>query len=140
MRNSSRTTFQTKKKYGSFLGRVPFGLESYFETNDLMIKIRRVRQNEIEQNIIQLINMMYFGIRDIKDFYKIFQKLTNNLNYKLIDSNNNEFKQICYKNFTMKTIVDFLNENNILNRNKKWNVNMLNSILNKTENFLVNNC
>jgi hypothetical protein len=103
-----------------------------------MVKIRKLKSNEKEQDIIRLINMMYFGIHDINDFYTIFQKLTNNLNYKLTDSSNNQFKQIYYRNFTMKTIVDFLNENNILSRNKKWNVNMLNTILNKTEDFPVN--
>ena len=134
-----KTTFQTKKKYGSFLGRIPFGSESFYETDQTtMVKIRKVKPNEIEQNIISLINMMYFGINDIKEFYTIFFRLTNNLNYKLIDSNNKQFEQIFYRNFTMNTIVNFLNENNILSRNKKWNVNMLNSILNKTEDFPVN--
>jgi len=134
-----RTTFQTKKKYGSFLGRVPFGSKSYFETNqNNMVKIRKLTPDILEQDIIKLINMMYFGSNDMTEFYKIYNQLTNNLNYKLTDQSDKQFEQIYYRNFTMKTIVDFLNENNILSRNKKWTVNMLNSILNKTEDFAVN--
>ena len=135
-----KTTFETKKKYGSTLGRVPFGFESYFETDqNNMVKIRKLKPIELEQDVITLINMMYFGLNEMTEFYKIFNKLTNNLklSYRLTGAND-QFERIYYGNFTMKTIVEFLNDNNILNRNKKWNVNMLNSILNKTENYPVN--
>jgi DNA invertase Pin-like site-specific DNA recombinase len=132
-----KTTFEIKKKNGSSLGRIPFGFESYNETNNSMVKIRKLKPKVLEQDIITLINMMYFGCNNMLDFYKIFQKITNNLNYKLM-STNGEFNQIYYGNFTKKTIIYFLNENNILNRNKAWTIYSVDNILNKSENFPVN--
>jgi len=132
-----KTTFAVKKRNGAILGRVPFGFETYFEINN-MLKIRKFKQNEAEQDIIMLINMLYFGINDMTNFYRIFQKITNKSDFILYDNSNNQFNQIYYRNFTMATIVNFLNEYNILNRTKLWNVHSLNTILNKSENFKVN--
>ena len=133
-----RSTFSTKKKYGSKLGRIPFGNTASYTTNEHLVKIRKFEPNETEQNIIKLINIMYFGCKNINEFYILFNNLVSNNEYKLKDSTNTELKQIFYGNFTMKTIAYFLNENNILNRNKQWTSISVNCILDKSEDFDIN--
>jgi len=134
-----RTAFETKKNNGSILGRIQFGMESYTEMNQSnQIMIRKIRPNHMEQQIIKLINMLYFGCHDMSFFYNVFQSITKNTKYILTDSNQEIFAQIYYGNFTKKTIMEFLNENFILNRNNKWTVTMVDNILNKSENFPVN--
>lgn len=134
-----KTTFETKKKNGSMLGKVPFGMELYNEINPLnQIIIRRFRPNHNEQQIIKLINMMYFGCNNMNDFYNCYQNLTNNITYRMTDNYNKEFEQIFYGNFTKKTIMEFLNDNLIYNRNNIWTVNMINNILNNSNDFPVN--
>jgi DNA invertase Pin-like site-specific DNA recombinase len=133
-----KSTFEMKKRHGSTLGRIPFGFEPYHELTSENIKIRRLKRNEKEQDTTTIINMMYFGCADMNDFNNLFIKLTGNTEYKLTDSKGNIFKEIYYRNFTKGTIIHFLNENNILNRNKKWTVTSVDVILNKSEDFPVN--
>ena len=74
------------------------------------------------------------NLKDIDD--EVINEIKNE--YKLKDSTNTELKQIFYGNFTMKTIAYFLNENNILNRNKQWTSTSVNCILDKSEDFDIN--
>ena len=134
-----KTTFETKKKNGSMLGKVPFGMELYTEMNQInQILIRKFKPNHTEQQIIKLINMMYFGCNNMNDFYNVYSSLTNNTTYIMKELDNKEFEQIYYGNFTKRTIMEFLNDNQILNRNNTWSISMIDNILSNSNDFPVN--
>lgn len=126
-----------KKNMGAYFGTVPYGMESYTENvNDIPIrKIKNLPTDHNESKIIDLIDMMYCGT-DRDSFYSLFNSL-HILTYKLGDS---QFKFTDYKNkeytdldfakgFTIGTIVNLLNDWNILKHGKKWTNNSLTSVV-----------
>ena len=130
-----KTTFDMKKKHGSHIGSASYG----FKINEIIdpkihLKIRKLVPNKSEQDVIDIINRLYFG-SDIKDFNKIFQRVSQNKKFVLKDTNNNAFDTIYYGNITYNDIADLLNENNILKRNIVWTSKSISNILSKTENF-----
>ena len=130
-----KTTFDMKKRYGSHIGSASYG----FKINEIIdpkihLKIRKLVPNKSEQDIIEIINRLYFG-SDIKDFNKIFKKVSQNKKFVLKDTNDNVFDAIYYGNITYNDIADLLNENNINKRNIPWTPKSISNILSKTENF-----
>jgi DNA invertase Pin-like site-specific DNA recombinase len=132
-----KTAFDIRKKYGSHIGSAPYGYEiqSIIDPN-INLKIRKLAKKQSEQDIIELVNRLYFG-SDLKDFYKIFRKVTNNNKFRLLDVSNNEFNAIYYGNIRESDIVDLLNENNIYKRDILWTTSSLTKLLSETEDFNV---
>jgi len=106
---------------------IPFGMT---KTNNIITELQR---DHIEQRIIDIIDMMYYGC-NMNDFYKLFNSLHNSKDilssdtfrdYKMNTYNTYDFK----KGFTVGTIVGLLNDHNILNRDKKWTNLSVNKIV-----------
>ena len=130
-----KTTFDMKKRYGSHIGSATYGFEIKEKIDPkINLKIRKLVPNKSEQDIIEIINRLYFG-SDIKDFYKIFKKVSQNKKFVLKDTNDNVFDAIYYGNITYNDIADLLNENNILKRNISWTPKTISNILSKTDDF-----
>jgi DNA invertase Pin-like site-specific DNA recombinase len=130
-----KTTFDMKKRHGSHIGSTSYG----FKINEIIdpkinLKIRKLVPDKLEQDVIEIINRLYFG-SDIKDFNNIFKKVSKNKSFVLKDTNNNKFDAIYYGNITYKDIADLLNENNIYKRNTLWTPKSISNILLKTEDF-----
>jgi DNA invertase Pin-like site-specific DNA recombinase len=132
-----KTTCDIRKKYGSHFGQAKYGYEiRNIIDEQIKLKIRKLFTNQLEQDIIEIINRLYFG-SDMINFYNIFRKVSKNENFRLLDSSNNEFDAIYYGNLNYKNIVNLLNENHIYKRNNIWTVISLSNLLSRTEDFNV---
>jgi len=130
-----KTTFELKKKYGSYIGAPKFGykIDSYID-NRIGIKMRKQVPDEEEQKVVEIINRLYFG-SEINDFHKIFREVTGNKKFILRDIDNNPFEAIYYGNLDYQDIADLLNENNITKRDYEWTKNTVSNLLSQTEDF-----
>jgi DNA invertase Pin-like site-specific DNA recombinase len=98
--------------------------------NNRMRKV--IARCDDEQNIITLINKLYYG-SDIKSVHKLLFKITK-VNHTIIDykANGDEVNWINYGNMNYVDIANFLNLNNILKRNKQWQSSSISNLLNQT--------
>jgi DNA invertase Pin-like site-specific DNA recombinase len=129
------SAIQIRKKLGSHLGQIPFGYQpDIIIDKKTSIKIRKLKKNILEQNIIKIICQMYYGTPNgINSFYKLLNLCTNK-HIKIVFSSehdNSIFTTIYYGNINCIDIMNFLNENNILNRGKYWKKTMISTIIKK---------
>ena len=98
--------------------------------NNRMQKI--IARDDNEQNIITLVNKLYYG-SDINSVHKLLFKITK-VNHTIIDykANGDEVDWINYGNMKYVDIANFLNLNNILKRNKQWQSSSISQLVNKT--------
>ena len=115
-----------KRLHGSKSGIAPYGYRSSRKlTGTSNLPIIEWVENTDEQNIIKLINMLYFGSK-LHTFYRHIRSIIGNRNYLL----EGECNTIYYGNYSTKMIATFLNEHNLLNRNKLWNNTKIRRIIN----------
>jgi DNA invertase Pin-like site-specific DNA recombinase len=121
---------KTHKTYISTIARYGY-CHKTTRVNNRMQKI--IARNEDEQNIIALINKLYYG-SDIKSVHKLLFKITK-VNHTIIDykANGDEVDFINYGNMKYIDIANFLNLNNILKRNKQWQSSSISNLLNQTD-------
>lgn len=115
-----------KRLHGSKSGMTPYGYISVRKlTGTSNLPIIEWVENSNEQNIIKLINMLYFGSK-LPTFYRHIRSILGNKNYVL----EGECNAIYYGNYSTKMISTFLNDHNLLNRNKLWNNTKIRRIIN----------
>jgi DNA invertase Pin-like site-specific DNA recombinase len=115
-----------KRLHGSKFGIAPYGYRSSRKlTGTSNLPITEWVENTNEQNIIKLINMLYFGSK-LPTFYRHIRSIIVNKNYVLED----ECNAIYYGNYSTKMIATFLNNHNLLNRNKLWNNTKIRRVIN----------
>ena len=124
------SAISAKRKLGSHIGNPSFGYHCVSQPNCNGIKIRKLEENETETNIISVIKMMYYGTKDMKQFYKLFYKLASSKSFKLKEHDtNSELDEIFYGNISCNDIANVLNDNNIFRRNKEWSASSVKYII-----------
>jgi DNA invertase Pin-like site-specific DNA recombinase len=126
-----KSSIQNRKKFGSYIGIAPFG----YKINKIAGKgtisfIRKLFKDDSEQKIIEIIKKLYYGTEKIKSLELLIQKISLNNKIKLNFFDNTKIKKLYYGNISINSIVDFLNENNILKRGKEWTYNSVLRIIN----------
>lgn len=115
-----KSAIDLRQRLGSHIGKCPYGFKIKNSIHSIHgIKIRKLIKSPDEFNIIQLILLMYYGCSNMTSFYKLLYKLNPNAN-RLVDIDNNEFYNILYGWITVRDIMHFLNDNNILKNRIKW--------------------
>jgi DNA invertase Pin-like site-specific DNA recombinase len=133
-----KSSYEIKKHLGSHIGKIPYGFESYYIIDPVsQYKIIKLKEISDEQNVIGLINKMYFG-SDIGSFNKLFRKIMGSKiskKFKLTDATGEDFTDIYYGNLTQSAIAEFLNKHDIKYRTKIWKTSNVSAILDKTEDY-----
>lgn len=98
-------------KYGTY-----YVKQYNMRTKKLLTKIKKCKT---EQYIISLINMLYWGDL-LCNIHKIMFEITG-IKHEIYNICNNEkIEKIEHNDLSTCVIANFLNENKILRRNKKW--------------------
>jgi DNA invertase Pin-like site-specific DNA recombinase len=113
-----RSNIRQKRIHGSKFGCAKYGHEMYkskvVKKNGVEYPIMKLRKNDHEQKMIELIKIMYFG-STIVHFNRVIRDLLNNPKYKLTG-----FNKILYGYFSAKDIANRLNELNLSKRGRLW--------------------
>ena len=138
-----------RKNLGAHFGTIPYGFMQYSSlvSNITIRKIKKLPEEHNESKIIKLIEIMYYGTINnniTKDFYELFNSLHDfpeklGTSYKFTDYTNKEYTDADFaKGFTVGSIVDLLNDWNILKRGKTWSKSSLLSVIsNNTDNEII---
>jgi len=128
-----RRTIQFKKSNKTFLPSVPkYGTKYIKMIEGAKIKVK-IENDPIEQKIISLINLMYYGSPSL-EIEKLLKDITGNKSHRLYDYvNENEINEVKYGNFRKIDIANFLNYINIFKRGRKWSSSMISHILDLSE-------
>ena len=94
-------------------------------TKKLLTKIKKC---ETEQHIMSLINMLYWGDM-LCNIHKTMFEITGIKHNIYNICNNIVINEIKHNDISMFIIANFLNENKILRRNKKWTEDAINIII-----------
>jgi len=131
MSKRSKSSIQTRKKFGSYIGIAPFGYKvNKIATKGTLSFIRKIFKDDNEQKIIEIIKKLYYGTEKIKFLELLIKEISFNNKIKLNFADNTKIKKLYYGNISVNSIVDFLNENNILKRGKEWTYNSVLRIIN----------
>ena len=138
-----------RRRLGSYFGKPPYGFKIYKHIDiKTGIVLRKLTEDPYEQNIIEFITKLYYGC-SMTDLYKTFRAIKPYVEFKLLDSKNNEFDSVKYGNIIKKDIKILLEENDITYRGDSWktinifriinNSNSRHKIINNSKNKIINN-
>ena len=89
-----------------------------------------LEENETEQNIINLINILYFG-SNIKKIDELLKKITGvKQEFYFVSDPSESVTKLEYGNMTFTGIAVFLNEISIMRRSKLWNAHSISQLIN----------
>jgi len=125
------SAIRIRRQLGSHIGKIPFGYTAEHTIDKKTgIRIRKIKENNKEQIIIKIICSMFYGTKNgMASFYKMLHSISKNTTLNFVSGET--FSTIYYGNINLESIMHFLNENNILNRDEYWKKSSLSFIVRK---------
>ena len=125
-----KASIEQRKRNKTYLPSIPkygYVYEKKISNNKNVIIVKKNKQ---EQQIINLINKMYWG-SEINPIYKLLQELTGE-SHEIIDCvTDDNISRIDHGNMTFVDIANFLNSNLLTRRNRPWNADAISAIINE---------
>jgi DNA invertase Pin-like site-specific DNA recombinase len=129
------SSLKIRRKLGSYIGKIPYGYKCIHTIDRKSgIKLRKLVEDTMQQNIIDFINRLYYGSK-IPILYKLYNKITSKNNFKLYENNGIEFNEVYYGNLRIDDIQHILSLYSITKNNIEFTKLNISSIVNKNKHY-----